>query len=255
MLDLNSGNQDPAFLDYYNSVILRNDTLMKGHLGNVTVTSKKVSVEDSLNNEYTWGPFGEGKAIDPKKYPHYSNPWQILMASIPGITIEVNPDNPSMPGVGFKRFMHDGPITFYLNELEVDQETISTVALQDIALIKVLKNEAAPLGAPGGAIAFYTHKGSSQKNLKDEASNRFQKHGYSPTRIFYVPEIGTEGIADKRITLFWSANIKPASDGNYKLSVKNDDSTSAYKIIIQGIDELGKMIFTEQLFESEVRKN
>jgi hypothetical protein len=246
-LDSNYLNQQKAFLDFYQDVVVKNDTAVKGYLGNVTVRTKKISVEDSLNAEYTSGAFKDGKIIDPKKF-RYSNPWQILAADVPGIKIFGMYGHPEM-SIQFTRF--DTTAVFFLNEVEVDMDVINTIPMHDIALIKVLKNEAAHLGLTGGAIAFYTRKGPPDyDNVWDKTFTTIEKEGYSLTRTFYVPEPTdlAQG-KDKRMTLYWNNNVKLSPDGNYQFSFRNDDATSAYKVIIQGIDSTGKLIFAEQFIK------
>jgi hypothetical protein len=239
--------QQKAFLDYYQDVVVKNDTAVKGFLGNVTVRTKKITDEDSLNNAYTWGPFADGKLIDPRKF-RYSNQWQILAADVPGIDIVMGQSGLPIR-VEFSRF--DTEAVFFLNEVQVDIDVIHTIPLQDIALIKVLKNEAAQLGFSGGAIAIYTRKGPPDyDNVWDKTFTTIEKEGYSLTRTFYVPELTDLAPGkDKRMTLYWNSNVKPAQNGDFQFSFRNDDATAAYKLIIQGIDSSGKLIYIEQFIK------
>ena len=60
------------------------DTSGANYLGNVTVKAKRLSKEDSLNNEYTNGIFTMGKAIDPSPYIHYTTPCSYSRQPHPG---------------------------------------------------------------------------------------------------------------------------------------------------------------------------
>ncbi|MBS1565995.1 MAG: hypothetical protein JST39_16520, partial [Bacteroidetes bacterium] len=151
-------------------------------LQGVTVTGRKISKEDSLNKEYAEGPFLLGKSIDPTPYKYARTIWQVIQQTVPGITVEGNPLDPD---VSFNRFaglsggsqsatvgssdgsistdivMQTSGIAYFLNEVNVSKDILNILTVEDVALIKVMKNEGAVLGATQGVIAIYTKKGIS----------------------------------------------------------------------------------------------
>ncbi|HEX6915079.1 MAG TPA: hypothetical protein VF145_07545, partial [Chitinophagaceae bacterium] len=246
-----------------------------GYLGNVTVTARKLSRPDSLNEAYTTGPFSMGKAIDPASYQYYTTPWQMLQAAVPGIRVEGNPYNPdvymsryqgldamssntgnqialgeSSSGESVGLLLENNGIAYFLNEVNVSKDIINTLSVSDIALIKVLKTEAAALGATQGAILFYTKKGAVPKSSGYErAFTSITREGYALVRQFYSPDptLMPATVSDKRATLYWNAAIRPDKQGQFRFRFFNNDSARSYRIIIQGIDADGQLIYTEQV--------
>jgi hypothetical protein len=271
LADLDTSNSD-ALAQYVRNNI-KPDTSGKGYLGNVTVVSKKLSKEDSLNIVYTSGVFTMGKAVDPANFKYYTSPWQVLQASIPGIRVEGNPFDPD---VYFTRFqglngisdntgssvttgessagesvgivVEENGIAYFLNEINVSKDVINSLSVDDIALIKVLKNEGAALGATAGAIAFYTKKGVPlSSGVYEKSFTKMEKTGYAVVRQFYEPDLTLKRDGtDTRLTLYWNGDIKPRKDGRYYLQFLNDDVTKEFRIVVQGIDKNGKLIYTEQ---------
>ena len=241
-------------------------------LEGVVVKAKKLSKEDSLNREYAGGPFLLGKSIDPSAYKYSRTIWQVIQQTVPGVTIEGNPFDPT---VAFNRFggmggdnnsfsvaSSDGSIStdvvtqtngiaYYLNEVNVSKDIINTLAVEDVALIKVLKNEGAVLGASQGVIAIYTKKGVvAGKAQYDKAYTVEKKAGYAITRQFYNPGYASNpGVkeADKRNTLYWNGRINPSKDGKYRFLFYNNDTGKKFKLVVQGIDKDGQLIYTERM--------
>lgn len=246
-------------------------------LSNVVIKSKKISREDSLNTAYAFGPFQMGKAIDPSQFKAYRSIWQMIQAAVPGITIVGSPFNPT--SVTMNRFagmgaggggtedlagssdgsvsngivMEDNGIAYFLNEVNVTFDVISTLTVEDVALIKVLKNEAAALGASQGAIAIYTKTGiDATARVYDKRYIREQKEGYAVSRDFFDPPYATGdtmNTADQRYTLFWSGKLRPANDKQYRFRFFNNDSGSKFRVVIQGISRDGELIWKEQILE------
>jgi MG2 domain len=244
------------------------------YLDNVTVTSKRMSRIDSLNNEYATGVFQMGKSIDPAEYQHYSTIWQMIQVSVPGITVEGNPFDPT---VSFNRFgglgigstttgdessdlplslplvMQEGGIAFFINEVNVSKDVINSLSTSDVAFIKVLKNEASGLGASQGAIAIYTKTGKDiSARSYDKTYTRERHEGYALIKEFYSPDYSlpeNKSIKDNRYTLFWSGSIRQAKDKKYRFEFYNNDDGNKMRLVIQGIDADGQLIFKEMVIE------
>ena len=245
-------------------------------LENVIVTAKKMSPEDSLNKEYATGAFMMGKAVVPADYKNYRTIWQMIQAAVPGVSVEGNPFDPV---VTFNRFaalgtqstsqdvsgssdeslsqtvlMETGGIAYFLNEMNVSKDVITTLSIDDVALIKVLKNEAAALGASQGIIAIYTKMGQPiGNNIYDKAYAKQKMEGYALSKEFYQPDYSNNSASlkenDNRYTLYWQGKIVPAKDGMYRFIFYNNDIGNKFRIIIQGIDKKGNLIYKEQIIE------
>jgi hypothetical protein len=249
----------------------RNAKMLEG----VVVKGRKLSKEDSLNKEYAGGPFLMGKAIDPSSVKFARSIWQVIQQTVPGVTVEGNPFDPQ---VVFNRFgglgggdvtasgagSSDGSlspeivvqtngIAYYLNEVNVSKDVVNTISVDDVALIKVLKNEGAVLGASQGVIAIYTKRGvATGRTLYDKAYATEKKEGYAIIKQFYSPDYASEPDnkqTDKRITLYWNGRIVPANDGKYRFRFYNNDTGKQFRLVIQGIDKEGQLIYGEQIIK------
>jgi hypothetical protein len=140
-------------------------------------------------------------------------------------------------------------ISYYLNEVNVSKDVINSLSVDDIALIKVLKNEGAALGANGGVIAFYTKKGVPVRNSPyEKAFTKMEKQGYAIIKHFYAPDPASlPAGTDARTTIYWNSQLRPSKDGRYHLRFYNNDLATAFKVVIQGIDKTGKLIYTETI--------
>jgi hypothetical protein len=242
-------------------------------LESVTVRGRKLTREDSLNREYAEGPFLLGKSIDPASVKFARSIWQVLQQMVPGISVEGNPidpvvkfkrfggfgsDNPTIPLAGSSDgsidvgvAMETNGIAYFLNEVNVSKEIINTLAVDDIALIKVLKNEGAVLGASEGAIAIYTKKGVTARNaVYDKAYTIEKKEGYAIVKQFFSPDYNADSVikeTDRRTTLYWNGRISPAKDGQYHFRFFNNDTGKIFKLLIQGIDKEGRLIYIEKM--------
>lgn len=254
--------------------LLESDSVAKYKtLDNVTLKARKVSKVDSLNNEYTTGVFQMGKSIDPQEFKNAFSIWQMIQQSVPGITIEGNPFDPT---VSFNRFsglaiaqpltgeessdplsspdvLEEGGIAYFINEVNVSKDVINSLSVSDIALIKVLKNEAAALGVTQGAIAFYTKSGKDfSARAYDKTYTKERRDGYAIVKEFYSPDYSLPEKKlekDNRYTLYWNGNITPAKDGKYRFEFYNNDTSKKIKLLIQGISSDGELIYKQIIIE------
>ncbi|MEO5946664.1 MAG: MG2 domain-containing protein [Chitinophagaceae bacterium] len=242
-------------------------------LDNVILKARKVSKVDSLNNEYTSGVFQMGKSIDPQEFKNAFSIWQMLQQSVPGITVEGNPFDPT---VSFNRFsglaiakpqtgeessdplsspdvLEEGGIAYFINEVNVSKDVINSLSVSDIALIKVLKNEAAALGVTQGAIAFYTKTGKDfSARVYDKTYTKERRDGYAIVKEFYSPDYSSlekNHDKDNRYTLYWSGDIAPSKDGKYRFEFYNNDISKKLRLLIQGISSDGELIYKQIVIE------
>lgn len=244
-------------------------------LETVVIKVKKISHADSLNKAYAGGAFLMGKAIDPSEFKNYRTIWQMIMAAIPGVSVEGNPFDPV---VSFNRFsslgsgsssidisqssndelsqsvvMETGGIAYFLNEVNVTKDVVNTLSVDDIALIKVLKNEAAALGASQGAIAIYTKQDVGiGGSIYDKRYAKQKLEGYAISKEFYQPDYTFNPSlqeTDNRFTLYWNAKLTPAKDGKFRFAFYNNSTGTKAKLVIQGIDKTGQLIYVEKIIE------
>lgn len=239
----------------------------------VTVQAKKIRPEDKLNNDYATGPFRalQGYIIDPSNQRLGKTIWQMIQERVPGVKLEYNANNPIDPAVSFGRFEafsedqglegegFDGiederGVTYFLNEMRVPKNVVNNINVEDVALIKVLKNEAAALGARQGAIAIYTKYGSDgARAVFEKGYNTVKMAGYEIIKNFYQPEYAYDpaknNMPDNRYTLYWNGNMLPAANKKYHVQFYNNDIGKKYQVTIQGINKKGQLIYLHQLID------
>lgn len=237
------------------------------YLENVTIKGKKMSRIDSLQKSYVSSFFAiSDQTLELVNDRGYFNIWQFLQREVPGIN--VNPFEPGgVQNVVFNRFSgmvlgtmnEDGSMTggtddgvmFFLNEIPVSIGIIDALNPDEVALVKVYKGALAfPFGANAGAISIYTKKGGSNAFNKKQFIH-FQKQGFALVREFYqvdyerTPDYN-KGVIDKRATLYWNPHFRFDNTGKGNIRFFNSDLCREWKLVIQGIDRNGRMIFAEQ---------
>ena len=233
-----------------------------GVMETITVTAKKISRVDSLQRTYVSPIFeNSDQTLMLPENRTYQNIWQFLNATVPGFSV-----NPFQPGgvtnVSFSR--HEGMslsdedsdnryIKFMLNEIQVPTEVIDGLNPSDIALVKIYKGATAfVFGAEAGAISIYTKKGVGTRAVYDKNFSSFEKTGFAYSREFYNPNYSlfpdlNKTEADYRPVLYWNPKIKQDKNQNYSIEFHNNDITKSYKLIIQGLDSEGRLIYKEQI--------
>jgi len=252
---------------------IKTDTAGVISLANVTVKGRRRSPEDSLNREYAEGPFLMGKGINPADFKNYRTIWQIIQAAVPGVTVQGNPFDPT---VTFNRFdalnalsdntaaasedfpgmvLESNGIAYFLNGQNVTKDIINSLFVDDVAFIKVLKQEASVLGATQGAIAIYTKNGVGiRDNPYDKVYSKIEKDGYALVKEFYPtdyqlsPDLN-KNTTDNRYLILWNSKPMIGRDGKYHFRFFNNDLSNKLRLTVQGIDANGDFIYLEQILQ------
>lgn len=238
----------------------QNKDSTKGNvLREVTLRSKKRSATDSLNLLYASDIFfnsDQTLALNPNIT--YNDVWQFLRMNVPGILI-----NPTDSGVDVKFSRYEGmdmfsvegnaSVQFFLNEVPVNLGLIESLDPSDIALIKIFKGVSGiALGATRGAIAIYTTKGKTGRDWRQKGFDYYKRSGYSVSREFYemdYSKVRSESVSsDVRTTLYWNPAIK-IKDGKGTIEFYNDDVCRKFKVVIEGMDKNGKLLYAEKEIE------
>lgn len=146
----------------------------------------------------------------------------------------------------------------YLNEMPSDVGGLATVSPADIAYVKVLRPPfmGGMGGGAGGAIVVYTRKGSERQPEPGSLGlNKTKIIGYNAPKQFYMPDykdltVSANTPTDFRSTLYWNPYV--LTDGNrqkLKFTFYNNDITKAFRIVLEGVNEVGKMVRIEKVFQ------
>ncbi len=152
------------------------------------------------------------------------------------------------------------PVLVYIDEHEMTTGDLEMLSLTQIAYIKMIPNFSGRGADAGGrsinpAISVYTRKGDDliDRSPKETDLNMVKVAGYSPIKEFYSPDYSqsnTSGGTDARTTLLWMPYIL-TDKANRKVPVTfyNNDFTKKMRIVLEGINDEGKMIRIEKIVE------
>jgi len=146
-----------------------------------------------------------------------------------------------------------GPIEplFVLDGMPVDLQTITSISVQDVERVDVLKGASAAIYGSrggGGVISVLTKRGSPDYDFLNEAAPGTlvaKLPGYSPVREFYAPRYDVKNeMADRRpdyhSTLFWSPMVRTGADGKATVSFFTSDAKTDLRIRVEGATPEGK---------------
>lgn len=226
---------------------------VKGNvLATVTVRTRAKTRNEILDEEYTSGMFKgfDGQTFDMTDAMNQasSNIFQFLQGRVAGLQISNIMGMPSLQWRGAEP-------TLFLNEVMVDVETLSSIPVTDVAYIKTFRPPffGAIGGGSGGAIAVYTRKGGDQTGNTFTGLSRAKVPGYSVMKEFYSPDYSdpsasAEVSADYRSTLFWRPFIFTDKENRHiKFHFYNNDITTSFRLVLEGVNEIGKMVRIEKI--------
>jgi hypothetical protein len=141
---------------------------------------------------------------------------------------------------------------FYINEILVPYESVRTVPLENIALVRYISPPflMAPLkGGTLGAIAVYLKKGKSvlfKKSVSTKNITPFLFNGYNSTRRFNNTVNKTDNdlltAPQEGSTIYWNANLMARTSGEYHFSFKKSNTVRDYRVTIEGMAEDGTLV-------------
>jgi len=223
-------------------------------LQEVVVTAKGKTELQKIDEKYASGLFsgGDAKSFDVANDPFAASSqsvFQYLQGKVAGLQIT----NVGAGGAEPQLSWRGGTPVFYLNEMPSDVGMMQTVNMNDVAYIKVFSPSGggAISSTGGGSIVVYTKKGGDVKNTEVKGLDNLKIAGYSPIKEYYSPDYAVyspvHDVDDLRTTLFWSPYILlDKKTKRFKFQFYNNDVTRRFRIILEGINEEGKLIHIEK---------
>ena len=223
-------------------------------LGNVTVTAKKKTPLEAMDEKYTSGLFSSGDAYqfdlvnDPTSGARL-NIFSYLQGRVAGLQIVEQGAQTSLSWRG-------GTPQLYVDEIPTQVDAVASVPVTDVAYIKVFRPPfiGAFGGGAGGAIAIYTRKGGDQKREPGKGLNSTKIMGYTISRQFYSPNYDSfapeNENRDIRTTIYWNPQLLlDPRQKSVVLKFYNNDVTRAFRVIIEGMTSDGRLAHVEQMME------
>jgi hypothetical protein len=232
------------------------EKLLKGTtLEAVTVRARQKNPLDAIDDKYSSGLFGGNDAYrfnvadDPMALSAITV-FNYLQSKVAGLII--NNATSTQPSLSWRQ----GTPQLYLNEFPVEISQLSTLNMSDVAYIKVFRPPffGATGGGGGGAIAVYTKKGGDVANRPGEGLEFQHVAGYTAVKQFYAPEYSSESmsnIPDVRATLYWNPYVGfDKTNKHTQLRFYNNDNTKRFRVIIEGMNDEGKLFHYNKIVES-----
>jgi hypothetical protein len=182
--------------------------------------------------------------------------YNYLIGKVPGVSVIYKGTRKTIVGPCVFCQGGKGVISLFLNENPIDNDMMDNLNIEDIAYIKFYESTPWLQGLPA-SLSIYTKKSDDFKeDAKKMPSNliKMKIAGYSPVKEFYSPDYSVakdkQANADLRSTLYWQPYIitnkeNPAAS----FSFYNNDITSRFKVVIEGMNEEGKLIHIEKIIE------
>ena len=215
------------------------------------VTAEKTKA--SAESIYTGGI--DTYSIEGDKLSHYEGRSVIDITSLlPGVTvsgdtIRVRNSN-SLPLVVIDDFIYEDDIYGILSTLYVDE-------ISSISLVRGVDASIFGVRGEGGAIVITLKKGVSISGQPARGIVIYTPLGYSSSVEFYHPKYETPKqrssyLTDLRSTIYWNPALKLDAEGNAVIEYYTPDSTAPEDIIIEGIDENGRIYrLTQRINKTE----
>ncbi|BAP32474.1 uncharacterized protein CHSO_3437 [Chryseobacterium sp. StRB126] len=167
-----------------------------------------------------------------------------LQGRAAGLTFQKNNSGVSVP------YIRGQQAKLYLDEILTDPSMISTLPINNIAMVKILKGA----GLIGDAVAIYTMKGNMKsKNKGKEApkNNSAIIKGYDKPSEFLVEMIDESAKIenDTRETLYWNPNLFDSDYVPPRIKFFNNDSAKQYKVTIISFDESDNLLYQSEIFK------
>lgn len=223
-------------------------------LQNVVVKGRVKSNVQKLDERYASGLFSGGDAIqfdvmnDPFGASSFSI-FQYLQGKVAGLQINTGGGTPSLSWRG-------GSPALYLNEMQSDAQMLGSTPMTDVAYIKVLRpgSAGAISNSGGGVISVYTKRGGDATSTVDSKLSIVRITGYSPIKEFYAPDYSSPSPEDYyenlNTTLYWEPFIVlNGTKKRQKIQFYNNDITKRFRLVLEGIDDNGKLIHIEKIAE------
>lgn len=146
----------------------------------------------------------------------------------------------------------------YVDEHVVDISELDIIQVNNIAYVKIIYPYLGVRDDDGKiktAISIYLKKGDDliDRRPKDTDLKMVKVAGYSPLKEFYTPDYSQNNTllnTDARTTLLWQPYILTnATIHKIPITFYNNDFTKKIKIVVEGINDEGKLIHVEKLIE------
>ena len=154
-----------------------------------------------------------------------------------------------------------GEPLFLLDNVPVTKAAILSIPVAMIHHVDFLvsPDNTAIFGSRGanGVVAVFTKRAKNFLGGSQDTRNtlNFKHEGYHRAREFYAPSYESvkpeHNKPDRRITLFWDADVAVDTSGQAVLKFYTSDNVSQYRVEVEGITKDGRLIRAQHSFNTE----
>jgi len=184
----------------------------------------------------------------------YSSLAGALYGKLPGVNIVISPDGRGI-AVSQRTIVRHlaGPLkamAVYVDGMLTQPDYIGYINPADVLSVEVLTSamyySIYGSNATGGALIITLKNGSEILDSTAPAPGTltYKFNGYYKARQFYTPKYDaskTVSLADNRKTIYWNPNLTTGANGKTSFDYFNAGSKGNYRVVIEGIDEGGKL--------------
>jgi hypothetical protein len=257
LADTTTAKQDKETYTY-----LLADSISSTGLKSVTVTARKPSPKQQVNDAYAKGLFNDmhrGKILDLINEPPLGNAGNILDYLAGGLIggglsiVSLGGGNYSIGSTRMLSFRNKPPTKLFLNESETTIDFLKGILVSDVALVKYWPPGSAQFSGAGIAdvLAIYTKKPNGNVSSGLAPMSKFSYDGYMPVQDFTKDFLEKkEALASKRATVYWNPNLAPADDKPvYTIRFNNSTDAKKLRIVLEGYTIDGKLLYFEKEIE------
>lgn len=146
------------------------------------------------------------------------------------------------------------PLLIFLDEREIEPETLESVPISSIAYAKYIPGIVAgsSFSTGNGVMYLYSKKGDEPSSTPTNMRSAIVK-GYDVPKEFFNPDYSDKASLaqpDTRTTLYWNPYLVADKD-NRKLKIEyyNNDVSRQLLLTIEGVDAAGRLIHLEKIIE------
>ncbi len=213
----------------------------------VVVSTNAASRTEAMDKRLSTGRFQSQRALlfdfinDEETAPLVSsNLLEWLQGRVPSLTISYV-DNVPVP------LIRNQPVPVFLDEVNVDYETIQSVSPADVALIKVIQSGGMIGG--GSGIAIYTRRGDMAPARNTPSLPYYTLTGYkrftAPTALT-PSQVQDMSVSDDR-TIFFRHALVPPEQGKTSIRFFNNDKTKKFRLSVAGFTAEGRPVFVDKI--------
>ncbi|WP_316816981.1 carboxypeptidase-like regulatory domain-containing protein [Pedobacter nyackensis] len=149
------------------------------------------------------------------------------------------------------------PMQIIVDGMNVGSEFLDNIMPMDVESIEVLKSigNTAIYGSQGGGglLIITTKRGGGVSTSRFVPGiTTYAPKGYHLIREFYNPKYDPavpDNRVDLRSTVYWNPQLTTDAEGKGQFSFFNTDETGTYRIVVEGIDILGRLARTVYTYE------